>query len=278
VRSPEVGRHNVLPWWRNFWFSIPWPQREINFGSVSLCYKGSWALCSYNQHVVSVGNPQREVEIEVKPRPEGHSLRISTKRKFFFVLSTLNCRCLEKREHKTVEKQFRASEEHFSDDHWSVCCAIAHSRLRCNFRRYLVYFRKPETLPWYRFKTVKCSALHWYQSLHLTSARFYVQIVLRAILFYGYFATWLQIRFRCKTSTLFTSPVNYSWVLVFRKSQRILICLCWAVRERSLLLRVLVQTRTWKRRTRCQRHFQATSRKWLSERDRILQMLWSPYE
>jgi hypothetical protein len=37
--------------------------RMIKFGSVSLCYKGSWAHCSYNQIVVSPGNQQWEVQI-----------------------------------------------------------------------------------------------------------------------------------------------------------------------------------------------------------------------
>ena len=95
----------------------------INFGCVSMCYKVSWAQCSYKRIAVSPGNQRREVQIEAKPRPEGYPLSSWTKRKFLFVLSTLDCRCLKKRDQKKVKKQF-VYPKHISQMITEVCAVL----------------------------------------------------------------------------------------------------------------------------------------------------------
>jgi hypothetical protein len=159
MRSPEVGRQRVLPWWRNFWFSMSW-------APTALKYSGGRSALALYPCTARVRGRLAFKEISggrsrLKPRPEDHPLSAWTKRKW------------------------------------------------CNFRRNIVYFRSPKTLPWYRFMRGKCYALHWYQLLHFTPRSFCDQSC-------SMFTSQPdQICIRCKTSTLFTSQINHSWIHVF---------------------------------------------------------------
>ena len=156
----------------------------INFDSVFLSYKGLCAHCSWKQIVVSLGIQRLEVQVEAK---------------LWWLPS-------EDLDEKRVKKF--VSPKHISQMITQVCVlqlgtfSASDATLSTSELGKLYH----DTVQWVGNVTPPYTGIMCYtwHPDHLLS-----------ILFYVYFATWLQICFRCRTSTLFTSPVTHSWIPVF---------------------------------------------------------------
>jgi len=206
--SPEVLvtlRFSVM---KNFWFSIPWAPTVLE-------HSGGWSTSALypcatkgRECIALASKLPSPLEINglrsrLKPISEGHPLSTWTKRKyssFWRPWNGVNKQEGSRREHVFTTRKFLK---------WSLMCVM---QLRTFFTSHAT---SDATLPTAELRKLYRDTVLW--GGHVTPYTGITCYILH-LCDQSFLCSLLQICFRCKTSTLFTSPVNFSWIPLFQWS------------------------------------------------------------